>query len=173
MPDAAEFPPIFPPIEDLIPHKPPVRLLDAITAVSESGLNARASITRPCANTQNQNSAFWTRQGLPACTGLEYLGQAAAAFFSMLELQATHGSQPKSPPAPGMLIASRSYSCVAGYFPQECTLDVAVTLTSPVGPSGLVKFSGSISLSDSPDFSAGVSAGVFAQGDLSVYLPPR
>jgi len=143
----------FPAIEQLIPHQPPMRLLDSIVSCDTTSLQALAKLTTNC--------PFWTPRGVPACIGLEYLGQAAAAFFSILAQQI-----PKGPvdPRPGMLIASRSYASSVGFFPPECTLLIELAPTSQVAGSGLVKFSGTLLDQQSSQS--------FAKGDISVYLPP-
>ncbi len=142
----------FAAIEQLIPHQPPMRLIDKIVSASEISLKATATLKTGC--------PFWTPQGVPACIGLEYLGQAAAAFFSVL----AQTSNNKEDPRPGMFIASRSYEAATGFFPADCTLLIEVTPQNKVQSSGLVKFSGTLN-----DFQSSQS---FAKGDISVYLPP-
>jgi len=145
----------FAAIEQLIPHQPPMRLIDKIVSASETSLKATATLKADC--------PFWTSQGVPACIGLEYLGQAAAAFFSVLA-QASNNSTSKEDPRPGMLIASRSYECTQGFFPTDCTLLIEVNPQNKVQSSGLVKFSGTLNELE--------SSRSFAKGDISVYLPP-
>jgi len=146
----------FAAIKDLIPHQPPMRLLDQIVSADQTCLTATAKLTNGC--------PFWTPQGVPACIGLEYIGQAAAAFFSVLASGSSNNKSADEAPRPGMLIASRSYQCTTGFFPKECTLLIEVTPQSQVNESGLVKFAGTLA-----DLGSSVS---FAKGDISVYLPP-
>jgi len=142
----------FSAIEDLIPHRPPMRLLDKIVSADATRLTAMANLSNGC--------PFWTPQGVPTCIGLEYIGQAAAAFFSVI----ASGKSAEEAPRAGMLIASRAYQCNTGFFPAECRLLIEVIPQSEVSASGLVKFSGTLT-----DFATSES---FAKGDISVYLPP-
>ena len=142
----------FAPIEELIPHQPPMRLIDTVVSATETSLKATATLSTGC--------PFWTPQGVPACIGLEYLGQTAAAFFSVLAQSSNNNEDPR----PGMLIASRSYESARGFFPTDCTLLIEVRPQNKVQSSGLVKFSGTLT-----DFESSQS---FAKGDISVYLPP-
>ena len=140
----------FPDVADLIPHQPPMRLLDAIVESGESHLKATAAIEPGC--------PFWTADGVHSCIGLEYLGQACAAYFAIC----TPGSADIKP-RPGMLIASRTYQCNRAYFPAHRTLAINISPSSKVTATGLVKFTGTLS-----DLATSES---FANGDLSVYLP--
>lgn len=161
-------------LDPLIPHRPPMQLLDAVLGCDNKQLLARARL--------RQVSSFTGALGVPACIGLEYMGQAAAAYFSVAERQIDAPTQVAAP-RPGMLIASRSYSCARGFFPVPADLLVSIELTSDFSgaQSGLVKFSGNIrvlpagtldGLSSAPQPAEMADSTVFAQGDLSVYLPP-
>ena len=164
-------------IESLIPHRPPMVLLDRVIAVGPQQLLAHAELT--------PDAPFCSASGVPACIGLEYLGQAAAAFFSTQEPAGTT----VMPPRPGLLIASRSYTCSDGYFPASHHLLIDIEPASAVGLSGLVKFRGALHVLNPNDThhlellqnapakldslcAYLAAAEPFAQGDLSVYLPP-
>ncbi len=140
----------FPDVADLIPHQPPMRLLDAIVECGESHLKATATIEPGC--------PFWTADGVHSCIGLEYLGQACAAYFALCAPESAD-----TEPRPGMLIASRNYRSERAYFPAHSTLAIDISPSSKITPTGLVKFTGTLS-----DL---VTAESFANGDLSVYLP--
>ncbi len=101
---------------------------------------------------------FSTSDGVHACTGVELLAQAAAAYFG---LQAVDGADAR----PGMLVACREYHCAVSHFPAGGELLIRVQALSPMPDSdraGLVRFSGEIhdSVSNEP----------LASGTLSVYL---
>jgi len=163
-------------MDSLVPHRPPMQLLDRVIAASSERLLASAPLTA--------QAPFSTDNGVPACVGLEYLGQAAAAFFSVRFLlhNADTLHKDKTPiPRPGMLIGSRNYNCELGFFPPGKTLLIDIAPSSALTASGLVKFRGVIYLADSPlpadpenlpvveEFLR--TAQPFAAGDLSVYLP--
>ena len=159
-------------MDSLVPHRPPIQLLDRVIAASAERLLASTTLTR--------QAPFSTVAGVPACIGLEYLGQAAAAFFSARLLLGNARTETPTP-RPGMLIGSRNYSCEQGFFPLDQTLLIDITPSSALAEAGLVKFRGAIhcvasselskpgNLSDLEEFL--FDAQPFAQGDLSVYLP--
>ena len=156
-----------PSIAELIPHEPPMRMVDAIIAYDAEQLWAEVTLT--------ENSMFARRQGIRACFGLEYLAQTSAAFFT---LQATEDS----PPRQGMLIASRRFESRQSHYPLHSHLLLHVQLTSPVPPdshqSALVKFRGEIYLADPsmpalttiPELSRLSAETALTVADLSVYL---
>lgn len=137
---------MIPEIAALVPQQPPMRLLDRVLAWSASGLDAEVVL--------NAESPFADGAGVPAWIGLEYLGQAAAAFFT---LQAGAGAVPHA----GMLVACRRYRCDLPGFALGSTLTVRVSLASAVH-ARLVKFDGEIRIAEAR----------IAVGDLSVYLNP-
>ena len=173
-------------IDELIPHRPPMQLIDAVLGEhSPDTLFARACL--------NADSPFASSKGVPGCIGLEYLGQTAAAYLSWQQRQSTEES-PATRPRPGMLIASQRYRCALGYFPLDVELLVAIRPASPLQATGLVRFTGTIDVvaagtlqtadctrQDSTaredlwqvqQRTRGPAASAFAEGDLSVYLPP-
>src|SRR5271166_2276358 len=64
------------PIEELIAHRPPMRLLDRIIAVSEKNVLAETVV-------RADNPFFESGRGLPAYVGLEMMAQAIAAIDGM------------------------------------------------------------------------------------------
>lgn len=165
------------PIESLIPHRPPMLLVDRVIAAGPERLLACAQLT--------PDAPFCSPQGVPAAMGLEYLGQAAAAFFSVQP----DANVDSTPPRPGMLIGSRSYACNGGFFPVSHSLIIEIEPATTVGSTGLVKFRGAIYVLTTDEAQRSellqttatalgtlctylTTAEPFAQGDLSVYLPP-
>ncbi len=173
-------------MEQLIPHRPPMQLLDNLLAIDDEGLWASVKLT--------PSSPFAEPDGVFASTGIEYLGQATAAFFTLRQLQRaaySTGSLDQPPPM-GMLIGSRSYQSAAGFFPVPGLLLVHVAIsTSAALSSSLVKFVGTVwSTQDSAALErlAGIDGDLadlnhtatvakmannrLAYGDLSVFIPP-
>jgi hypothetical protein len=123
-----------------------MQLLDQILAADDQSLWASASTTE-------------TRS---SCWGIEYLGQATAAFFTLIQLQGQLKAQLSTTAAPqagpatrrpvsGMLIGSRHYQAYRPQLEANCLLLMQVSprapssLSSPVlGGSGLVKFQGNL-----------------------------
>jgi len=100
------------PVSELVPHDPPMVLLDRILAFEESTLVAEVII--------RADSMFCDGDGVPGWVGLEYMAQAVAAHAG---LQARKRGEP---PAIGYLLGTRSYLCEAETFPVGEKLTVHV-----------------------------------------------
>jgi len=72
-PDAAASD--FPPLIDLVPHKPPMLLLDRVLAYSNDVVRCEVQI--------RADSPFVEDGQVPAVVGLEYMAQAIAAYAGM------------------------------------------------------------------------------------------
>jgi predicted hotdog family 3-hydroxylacyl-ACP dehydratase len=147
--------------ERLLPHEPPMLLLDAVHAYDDGSLSATASVSA--------GSPFVSGLGMRACFGLEVMAQAAAAFFTLRA-----GSD--APPRQGMLIASRRFQTSLSHYPLDSVLLVQVTLASalPADDVGraLVKFDGAITVleGDQPLPSNSLHLDNATEASLSVYL---
>jgi predicted hotdog family 3-hydroxylacyl-ACP dehydratase len=62
----------YPPVAELVPHRPPMILIDEILDIGETWLSARVAVT-DC-------SPFVEDGKLPALVTLEYMAQSIAAF---------------------------------------------------------------------------------------------
>lgn len=134
----------FPDVADLLPHQPPMRLIREVAAWDGRCLDVLVDVS--------PSAAFYQAPlGVPAWVGIEYLGQAAAAYFA---LSAGGGTAPP----PGMIVSSRRFTSRVAAFTGGLTLVARVWPTSPFG-AALVKFSGELRLNE-----------VVAEGDLAVYL---
>lgn len=69
----------FPPIEEVVPHKPPMVLLDRIVAYGKDSVTCEVDI--------HEGVPFFEKAGdqvgVPAVVGLEYMAQCIAAFAGM------------------------------------------------------------------------------------------
>lgn len=101
-------------VEDLVPHRGAMSLLDSIDGYGADWL--RASVTPQPGN------LFATADGVPAWVGIEYMAQAASAFAGIEQVQ--RGERPSI----GLLIGARYYRCMQDHFPFGATLDVFVTI---------------------------------------------
>ena len=111
-------------VEQLVPHRGAMCLLDEIVAYDAERLHARV--------TPRPGATFSTAQGVPGWVGIEYLAQAAAAFGGIEQVQ--RGAAPSI----GLLIGARYYRCMQNHFEFGQALDVRVQ----------------IALRDSEDFAA-------------------
>jgi len=141
----------LPDVDRLLPQQPPMRLLDRMIGHRGGVVEAEVDVV-PAA------SFFRAGRGIPAWVGMEYLAQAAAAWFTLSAPADRSGDA--APAQAGMLVACRRFECALGEFPEGATLVIRVWPASPAsGP--LVRFRGEIRLD-----------GAVAAGELSVYLGP-
>ncbi len=87
------MPSAFPPLTELLPHRPPMLLLDELVAAED------ASVT--CRVTLRDDSPFVRDGKAPALVALEYFAQAVAALFAFK----SYGSG--APPFRGLLLGAR------------------------------------------------------------------
>ena len=99
-------------VSEVLPHDPPMVLLDRILAFEESTLIAEVTI--------RADSMFCDGDGVPGWVGLEYMAQAVAAHAGL------QARQRGEPPAIGYLLGTRSYLCEAETFPVGEKLTVHV-----------------------------------------------
>jgi predicted hotdog family 3-hydroxylacyl-ACP dehydratase len=90
-------------VEDLVPHRGAMSLLDTIDGYGEDWLRAGITV-RP-------NSIFAEVDGMPGWVGIEYMAQAASAFGGIEQVQ--RGEQPSI----GLLIGARYYRCMLDPIP--------------------------------------------------------
>jgi predicted hotdog family 3-hydroxylacyl-ACP dehydratase len=133
-------------VEELVPHRGPMKLLDTIEAYGEDWL--RASVT-PVAGAR-----FATASGVPAWVGIEYMAQTASAFAGIEQVQC--GAQPTI----GLLIGARYYRCMQDSF----SLGQRLTVTAK------------IAMRDSADFAAyecriDLAGRAIAECTLKAYRP--
>jgi predicted hotdog family 3-hydroxylacyl-ACP dehydratase len=147
----------LPDVARLLPQQPPMRLLERVLACSAQGITAELHIGPDSPFRQAQPPVSGQMEphppGVPAWVGLEYLAQAAAAWFTL------SSGEPAAGPRAGMLVACRRYEAIDPSFPDGSTLTVRAWPASAPGGS-LVKFGGEIR----------TGARVIATGEWSVYL---
>lgn len=69
----------FPPVDTLVPHSPPMSLLDEVVRASGSGSACRVTI--------RESSMFLEDRGVPAFVTLEYMAQAVAVHAGLRALR--------------------------------------------------------------------------------------
>jgi predicted hotdog family 3-hydroxylacyl-ACP dehydratase len=101
-------------VEDLVPHRGAMSLLESIDGYGEDWL--RAGLTaRP-------SSIFAAAGGIPGWVGIEYMAQAASAFGGIEQVQ--RGERPSI----GLLIGARYYRCMLDLIPFGTQLQVCAQL---------------------------------------------
>ena len=108
---------------DLLPHRPPMLLINKIIDVKKTQSRAEVLI-------DEESSFFETNKGVPAAVGLEYMGQTAALIAGYEKLQ-----NPEAEIRLGFLLGSRKYQTQTPYFEKNSVLDVECTEGALVGES--------------------------------------
>jgi len=119
LPEVPEAPGSSPPIENLLPHAPPARLLRSVLEVSPEGMTGVATIPG--------SSPFAAAGRAPAFVGFEAAAQGAAALESLLR---TGSSGPRI----GYLVALRGALCRVPALPVERPFRLTVRLTGSAPP---------------------------------------
>jgi predicted hotdog family 3-hydroxylacyl-ACP dehydratase len=103
----------FPPIEDILPHRGTMLLLDSVLACADESLTAQARV---------QSDAWYAdAQGaMPAWIGIELMAQAIAAHVGLLAMRAGNKARP------GVLLGSRSYEMHTPAFARDALLQIEV-----------------------------------------------
>lgn len=104
-----------PSIEELLPHRGAMLLIDRVTAADAERLSAQARV----------RADAWYADGkgnMPAWIGVELMAQAIAAFVGLE--QRRQGRPIKI----GFLLGTRKYSCAMSAFARDAVLDVTACL---------------------------------------------
>lgn len=101
-------------VEELVPHRGRMCLLDAIVDYGEDWLRA--------AVTPRRGGMFAQDAGVPSWVGIEYMAQAASAFGGIEQVQ--RGGSPSI----GLLIGARYYRCMQDRFVYGAPLGVLVRI---------------------------------------------
>lgn len=106
----------------LIPHRPPMLLIETLLAVSATQASAELVIGA-------QSHFYEADHGVPAWVGLEYMGQTAA-------LIAGHQQRVGDcPPHLGFLLGCRTYQSQVGFFAPQKKLIIKASQATIVGES--------------------------------------
>lgn len=151
----------FPPIEELLPHQPPMRLLDEVVAADAQGLWATVEL-RP-------DSPFVVNGRVRTLVALEYLAQAAAAWFAWRARQHADAAV-----RAGMLIACSRLDSRGSHFEtgQHLWLLVEPVSRLPAVGSGMVKFRGQVFVRPAagPSSIAPMDQPAGVEAEFSVYI---
>ena len=112
------------PIADLLPHRPPMLLLDAVVARDAETLTARV-VPRP------DMPFFVAGQGMPAHAALEWMAQCCGAFVGARALDTGGAARI------GFLLGSRNFQCQVAWFAAGMALDIVARLLFLDGSMGV------------------------------------
>ena len=135
---------------ELVPHRPPMLLINEVVAVDARSSSARVMI-------DSQASFYQAGAGVPTWIGLEYMGQTAALIAGY---QLKHGLVE---PHLGFLLGTRHYQTQLDYFAENSTLRVSCQEKALVGDS-LATFDCSICYDGQADNLATATLSVFRKG---------
>ena len=85
------------PLDELLPHRPPMVLIDAVESFDAEAKRLTARVTI------GENQMFFDGQGVPNWVAIEYMAQTAAALVHGLVVQEAEGQ----PVRPGLLLGTR------------------------------------------------------------------
>ena len=137
-------------IFELIPHRPPMLLINRIQSLSEDASGAIVTI--------DSLAPFYQENGIPSWIGLEYMGQTAA-LIAGYQLQ-----QGLVSPHLGLLLGTRRYRSEVEYFRAPSELLVSCKQAALVGES-LANFD--CTIQDKATMQA------LAKASLSVFRKPQ
>lgn len=142
-------PSVVPHLDDLLPHRPPMRFVEAIEAETDGGV--------VCAVSVPDLSAFTERGSAPALVALEMAAQAAAVFEALLRIRREDGGGARI----GYLVGARNVRFARARVPAGVTIFAAVRLAAIAPPLSIY------------DFEVADATGVVASGTLSAWLTAR
>lgn len=142
-------------IQDVIPHRPPMRLIDRLHSQAAMQVTTTAQV--------NPQSGFYdvAAGGVPGWVGLEYMAQTAAVWIGLRDHQAGRT------PEPAFLVSARQYQAYEPVFPagSHFFIDVSVKLMD----ANIVSFVGKI-YDDSGKVWADALFTAFRPDDVQAYL---
>ncbi len=144
----------FLPIENYVPHRGAMLLLDRLLEASEDGAVAQVRVPR--------DGLFLQDGGMPVWVGLEYMAQTVAAWAGWRALSA--GNQVKL----GFLLGTRSFQSTVDFFAPDDLLEVRVHCEL-MGDNGLGMFDCSVARPVGPPL-ATARVSVFEPEDGSAYV---
>lgn len=150
-----------PDIFELIPHRPPMLLINRIVTLNEKYSETIVLI--------DSLAPFSTPAGVPSWIGLEYMGQTSALIAGYQEQKGF------CEPQLGFLMGSRKYTSTVDYFTNDNALRICCEQGALVG-SSLANFNCTISSTiypaDPENDSNADSSQILATASLSVYRRP-
>jgi len=142
----ARRPSAVPDLDDLLPHRPPMRFIEAIEVETDGG--AVCSVRVP------EQSALIERGSAPALVALEMAAQSAAVFEALLRFRRKEGGGARV----GYLVGARNVRFARARVQAGVTHFAAVRLSAIVPPLSVY------------DFDVEDASGVVASGTLSAWV---
>jgi predicted hotdog family 3-hydroxylacyl-ACP dehydratase len=137
----------YPPLEQLLPYRPPMILIDRMIDATETGSTCEVTI--------GPQTLFIEPGGVPAFVGLEYMAQAVAAYGGYKSYLAG------GPMAIGFLLGTPQLKTYCQFF--DCGQTLQIQVTHVWGDNELMQFHCTIQ-----DASTGK---LLQQAELNVFKP--
>jgi len=135
-------------ISELVPHRPPMLLIDRLIADAAEFVHVEATI--------KPGALFLAAQGMPAWVGIELMAQTVAAWAGLRSVRN------KQPVKLGFLLGTRRYECTQSFFPIGARLEIEAR-QELVGENGLVVFACKLFLEGE----------LVASAQLNAFQPPN
>jgi predicted hotdog family 3-hydroxylacyl-ACP dehydratase len=139
-------------IAEVLPHEPPMRLLDEILEAGDERVSGALTIRRDSLFCDGVN-------GVPAWAGMEYMAQTASLYSGIQDLR--QGMRPGI----CLLLGSRRYRAERPFFPIGSRLRVVATLTL-MDDTHITAFDCTLYCEQDGE------SVVWARGDIKAYRPP-
>ena len=94
------------PLDELLPHRPPMVLIDAVESFDAEAKRLVARVTI------NARQLFFDGQGVPNWAAIEYMAQTAAALVGYYDKHVA----PNQPARPGLLLGTRKLDLKLAHF---------------------------------------------------------
>lgn len=118
----------FPPLDDLLPHRAPMRLITSVESERADGLDCTASVPADCALVRNGRAS--------AIAGVEAAAQAAAAWEALRRWRASGRAGPRI----GYLVVMRDVEFWQQDIPADHAFSVGVYLETVTAPLTYYRF---------------------------------
>lgn len=132
-------------VADLLPHRPPMILIDEVLAYDETSLMAAVDVS--------PMSLFLEEGGVPSHVGLEYMAQACGAFAGLM------ARERGEPVRIGFVLGARQYRAHVPFFRRGDRLVVTVSVLYQDEQMGAF------------DCRIEIAGSLAAEAQLSVYQP--
>jgi predicted hotdog family 3-hydroxylacyl-ACP dehydratase len=143
------------PVSKLVPHAPPMLLIDRVVSVSDEAFEAEVRI--------RHESLFCDGTKVNAWVGIEYMAQAVAAYAGAEAVAA--GRSIKT----GFLLGTRSYVCRAPSFEVGATIRILVRKVL-IDPGGLNVLECTLRDHDKQEALVTANLTVYEVADLPAYI---
>lgn len=143
------------PIVELLPHRPPMQLVDELLADGDEFARAGVTVRR--------DAMFATEEGWPGWVGAELMAQTVAAWAGLQRLKNQQKVQL------GFFLGARRYESSLAVFPVGAKLEIEGKLEL-LSEQGLAVFNCAIFMNGAAEPVATANLNVFQPSDVTEYL---